>query len=101
MADVYNYINTTGLIVPDSSEILTEVQNEYVAAFGADLQVNNPNSPQGLLINAETQARIAVANNNATLANQINPSFLKIMNDMWKMNFNFAFSHNLSTPFVN
>ena len=75
MANVYNYINTTGLIVPDSSEILAEVQSEYVAAFGADLQVNNPNSPQGLLINAETQARIAVASNNATLANQINPSF--------------------------
>ena len=72
---VYTYTTQTGLIVPDAADIQTQVQNEYIAAFGSDLNVTSPSTPQGLLINAETQARIAVATNNATLANQINPGF--------------------------
>ncbi len=79
-ADVYTYINSTGLIETDAATIQNEVSAEYQAAFGTDLvvpDVNNPqasSTPQGLLINAETQARIAVADNNAALANQINPN---------------------------
>ena len=73
MADVYDYITTTGVIVPDTADIQTEVQNEFVAAFGSDLNLA-PNTPQGILITTETLARAAVADNNATLANQINPN---------------------------
>lgn len=73
MADVYDYITLTGVIVPDTSEIQTEVQNEFKAVFGADLSVA-PNTPQGLLITGEVLSRTAVADNNATLANQINPN---------------------------
>lgn len=72
MAD-YQYINETGTIVPDTADIQTGVQNEYRAAFGADLDVT-PSTPQGLLITAETLARDAVVRNNAALANQINPN---------------------------
>jgi hypothetical protein len=75
MADVYTYQLTTGLVVPDTAEIQTDVQAEYSNTFGTDLNVTSPSTPQGLLINAETQARVAVVDNNAALANQINPSF--------------------------
>lgn len=75
MPDVYNYDLTTGYVVPDTADIQAEVQAEYTNTFGADLDVTSPSTPQGLLINAETQARIAVADNNAALANQINPAF--------------------------
>lgn len=72
MAD-YQYIDATGIIIADTSIILTGVQDEYKAAFGADLVVT-PDTPQGVLIAAETLARTQVVNNNAALANQINPN---------------------------
>lgn len=81
MADVYNYIEPQGVIVTDTTgEILTEVITEYQNAFGQDLVVPTSDSPQsfstpqGLLITAEALARQAVADNNAMLANQINPN---------------------------
>ena len=73
MADVYDYINSTGVIVPDTVDILAEVQSEYQNALGSDLVVT-PDTPQGVLINAEALSRAAVAANNANLANQINPN---------------------------
>lgn len=72
MAD-YQYITETGVIVPDTSDVLTQVQNEFKNAFGADLVVA-PSTPQGVLITGETAARTNVINNNAALANQINPN---------------------------
>lgn len=76
VADLYNYVVPTGLIVPDTTDPVTGIQAqvtaEYVAAFGLDL-ITSPNSPAGLLIVAETMARTAVIDNNAALANQINP----------------------------
>jgi uncharacterized phage protein gp47/JayE len=73
MADVYNYIISTGTIVPDTADIQAEVITEFQLAFGADL-ITTPNTPQGLLITGETLARASVADNNAALANQINPN---------------------------
>lgn len=72
MAD-YVYIKDSGTIVPDTSEILTGVQNEFLTAFGSDMDTD-PSTPQGLLITAETLARDGVVRNNAALANQINPN---------------------------
>lgn len=73
MAEDYLYIKETGTVVPDTSTILTGVQDEYKTAFGTDLDVS-PATPQGLLISAETAARDQVVRNNAALANQINPN---------------------------
>lgn len=70
---LYNYIDATGLIVPDTSTLLGDVQNEYRVAFGEDLIVD-PETPQGVLITSETLARVAVVDNNAQVANQINPN---------------------------
>lgn len=69
----YEYLNNSGVILPDTADILTEVQNEYRNALGQDLVVT-PDTPQGVLITAEALSRDAVVRNNATLANQINPN---------------------------
>lgn len=73
MADLYNYIPLTGTIVPDTGDILTAVQNEFKLIFGSDLDVS-PTTPQGAMIVSESLARKAVIDNNAVLANQINPN---------------------------
>lgn len=72
MAD-YQYLTENGVIVPDTADLLTTVQNEFKTAFGDDLDVS-AETPQGVLITAETVARDAVVRNNADVANQINPN---------------------------
>lgn len=70
----YNYIDSTGVIVPDTATLQTDIENEYKTAFNnADLVVT-PDTPQGALITAETLARDSVVRNNAAIANQINPN---------------------------
>lgn len=69
----YQYIDSTGVIIADSSGLLADVQSEYQSVFGADLIVT-PDTPQGVLMAAETLARIEVVNNNAAVANQVNPN---------------------------
>jgi uncharacterized phage protein gp47/JayE len=71
--NVYQYVIPDGVIIPDTEVINQQVINEYQDQFGQDLIVT-PNTPQGILISAETQARDGIAVNNATLANQINPN---------------------------
>lgn len=71
--DDYQYVTETGLIVPDTSTVLEEVQDEFRVALGSDLIVS-PSTPQGVLITAETVARTNVIENNAAVANQINPN---------------------------
>lgn len=70
---LYNEIASTGVIVPDTSTILSSVQAQYQQAFGQDINLD-PATPQGVLITAETLAETAVVQNNAALANQINPN---------------------------
>ncbi len=72
MAD-YQYVASTGVILPDTGDLLTTVQDEYKQAFGEDMPLN-PSTPQGILITGETLARDAVVRNNAAVANQINPN---------------------------
>lgn len=72
MAD-YDYINSSGTVVPDTSTLQAEVVAEYRNALGQDLIVA-ANTPQGVLITAEVLARSTVVRNNAALANQINPN---------------------------
>ena len=69
----FNYLTQTGVVVPDVSDILAEVQGEYVSIFGSDMSTD-PSTPQGVLITAEALARTQVVQNNAALANQINPN---------------------------
>lgn len=69
----YQYLDATGVILPDTSTIQSEVQTEYKNLFGEDLVVT-ADTPQGMLITAETLARTEVVSNNAAIANQINPN---------------------------
>lgn len=69
----YQYIENTGVIITDTSAMLLQVQTEWQNALGSDLIVT-PDTPQGVMIAAETLARTNVVNNNAALANQINPN---------------------------
>lgn len=70
----YEFVTDTGVIIPDTSTVLAEVEAEWIAIFGADLDLD-PETPEGVLIAAEVTNRIAAATNNALLANQINPDF--------------------------
>lgn len=73
LPQIYQYIDATGVIIPETSSILAEVQTEYQSVFGSDL-IMTPDTPQGLLGTAEALARTQVVNNNAVLADQINPN---------------------------
>lgn len=73
MSDVYTYITETGVISPDTSDVLTEVQSEWEIALGASVSTD-PATNTGRQISGEVTARTAVANTNANIANQINPN---------------------------
>lgn len=70
----YNYITQTGVVTPDTARIVADTENDYKAVFGNDLIVT-PDTPQGVLIQADALARNKLLNNNAELATQINPNY--------------------------
>ncbi len=70
---MYVYQVDTGVIVPDTSTILTEIQEEFKSALGASL-VLDAETPQGVFMAALALMQEFVVNNNAQLANQINPN---------------------------
>lgn len=82
----YKYISPSGVIVPDTSEILAETNQEWKDVFGQDLDVN-PETPQGIYIASDVAVRSEVAANNAALANQINPMFTGgiFLDDIWAL----------------
>lgn len=69
----YNYIDSSGTIVPDTSELLSTTQTYFKDVFGDDLNVD-PETPQGVLITAQVIVFATVVLNNAMLGNQINPN---------------------------
>lgn len=68
----FNYVVSTGVIVPDTSTLRDEVVAEWRSSFGQDLPVTSE-TPQGVIITMEVEARDAMVRNNAEVANQINP----------------------------
>ena len=71
MADLYEYNTEQGIIVPDTDEVKTDVENEYLSVFGSDLDLS-ASTPQGRLIEMETLARQQAVGLCALIANQIN-----------------------------
>lgn len=69
----YNYLTTTGVIVPDTSTLKSDVQVEYTDQFGPTLLLED-DTPQGRLIDVEVTARTGVVSITAETANQINPN---------------------------
>lgn len=69
----YQYLDDTGVVVPDTIDLKTEVQQEYLTGIDANLNLADE-TPQGVMIAAEALARAEVVANNAAVANQINPN---------------------------
>ena len=69
----YQYITTTGIIVPDTSEIVAGVQSEWRSAFSDAISVNAA-TPQGLIISMEALGRKSVLEACSLVANQLNPN---------------------------
>jgi len=73
MTASYTYLVDTGTIAVDTTDLLEDVQAEWMTAFGANLNLD-ASTPQGVMIAAETTARVSVMKNNADLANMQNPN---------------------------
>ncbi|CAH6970453.1 Baseplate_J domain-containing protein [Vibrio chagasii] len=69
----YDYITSSGVIVPDASEIRDQVEGEWREIAGDDVVIDS-SSFEGRMIEAEITNRLSVARNNARMANQINPN---------------------------
>lgn len=69
--DNYEYVTSSGLIVPDTSTILDQVTQDFKNALGQDLDTT-PETPQGRLIQLMTDYRVNSLAINAANANQIN-----------------------------
>lgn len=87
MASNYTFLDNNGIIVADTADIKETVQNEFLAALGSDLSLED-STPQGRLIDVETNCRTAVINNNVAIANSINFNLAHgITLDAWGANF--------------
>lgn len=73
MSDLYNYITPSGVIVPDTSTLKDDVDSEWTGVFGTGMSTDS-STPQGTVIATDVAGRSALVNNNAALANQINPN---------------------------
>ena len=70
-AEYYNYMTGSGIIVPDTENILTDVQNEWKDVFGEDLSVA-PETPQGRIIEMIARQRIFTLQMAAATSNMLN-----------------------------
>ena len=70
MTSNYIFTASNGVIIPDTSDIKTTVQSEFSAAFQdlGELSLED-STPQGRLIDVETNARTSVIAYNAEIAN--------------------------------
>lgn len=70
----YQYVVETGLLVPDTADLLEEVKDEWRQAYGADV-ILEPETTQGSIVVQDTEVRDATVRNNVAVANQINPDY--------------------------
>lgn len=70
-AHYYDYITGTGVIVPDTSTVLADVQQEWKDVFGEFLSVE-PETPQGRIIEMIARQRVFTVQMAAALANVLN-----------------------------
>lgn len=71
MSKYYEYITGQGVIVPDTSVVLADVQNEFREIFGDDLDVT-PTTPQGRLIELFQRNRTFCIQICALVSNMLN-----------------------------
>lgn len=88
MASNYTFTSNNGIVVADTADIKETVQGEFQTALGADLSLEDA-TPQGRLIDIETDARTEVIENNVLISNAINFNLSSgITLDAWGANFN-------------
>lgn len=88
MASNYTFLTNNGIVVADTADIKETVQEEYKQALGQDLPLEDA-TPQGRLIDIETDARTEVIENNVLVSNSINFNLASgITLDAWGANFN-------------
>ena len=71
MANYYDYITNRGVIVPDTSAVLGDVETEFKGVFGNDLDVA-PETVQGRLIEMIARNRIFSIQTAAAVSNMLN-----------------------------
>lgn len=87
MANNYIFLDNNGIVVADTADIKETVQQEFKDALGADISLED-STPQGRLIDMETEARVNVIENNVNVANSINfNQAFGITLDAWGANF--------------
>lgn len=87
MASNYTFTDNNGIVIADTADIKETIQGEYQTALGADLSLEDA-TPQGRLIDMETNARTAVIENNVLISNSINFNLASgITLDAWGANF--------------
>lgn len=74
MSDLYKYIKTEGVIVPDTQEVLDEVRQEWKDVFGNNFSVEE-GTPQGRIIEMIATERKQGVASLCFIANQINPNY--------------------------
>lgn len=70
-ANYYDYLTGSGVIVPDTSSVLSEVQQEWKDVFGMNLSVA-PETPQGRIIEMIARQRIFTLQAIAAISNMLN-----------------------------
>lgn len=70
-AEYYNYVTSQGVIVPDTKDVLEQVQNEWKDVFGLNLSVE-PETPQGRIIEMIARQRVFTLQMAAATSNMLN-----------------------------
>lgn len=70
-AEYYDYLTGSGVIVPDTERVLSDVQAEWKDIFGQDLSVA-PETPQGRIIEMIARSRIFTLQAVAATSNMLN-----------------------------
>lgn len=72
--NLYKYMSSTGIIVPDVDDVRVDVENEFKNIFGSDLDVTTE-TPIGRLIESLVILIDSSVKVNAQSANQFNPTY--------------------------
>lgn len=73
MDELYNYIRESGIIVPNTDTVLSDVQTYWRSLFGNQLSIE-ASTPQGRIIETQAVIRKGTLGVCALVANQLNPN---------------------------
>lgn len=71
--DLITYITSSGVIVPNTDNVISELQTEWANQFGAQLSLDS-STPQGRIIETQAMIRKGTLGACAMVANQLNPT---------------------------